>query len=135
MTQCFFTLTKIILHYINIEQYMITEINEKEQPSCETVSAKLPEQEFKKINDFVSDGLFLNEEDFVRESIREKLRNMEVITLRDIPYEQQKEEIIDYAEKHRVVDALEIADELHLDVFDVNDIMVELIKEGILEEL
>ena len=114
---------------------MITEINEKEQPSCETVSAKLPEQEFKKINDFVSDGLFLNEEDFVRESIREKLRNMEVITLRDIPYEQQKEEIIDYAEKHRVVDALEIADELHLDVFDVNDIIVELIKEGILEEL
>ena len=60
---------------------------------------------------------------------------MEAITLRDIPYKQQKEEIIDYAEKHRVVDALEIAEELRLDVFDVNDIMVELIKEGILEEL
>ena len=60
---------------------------------------------------------------------------MDAITLRDIPYEQQKEEIIDYAEKHRVVDALEIADELKLDVFEVNEIMVELIKEGILEEL
>ena len=88
-----------------------------------------------KINSLVCDGFFLNEEDFIRESVREKLRNMEAITLRDIPYQQQKEEIIDYAEKHRVVDALEIADELLLDVFDVNDIMVELIEEGILEEL
>ena len=114
---------------------MITETNEKNQPSCETVSAKLPKQELNRINDIVCDGFFLNEEDFVRESIREKLRDMEAITLRDIPYEQQKEEIIDYAEKHRVVDALEIADELRLDVFDVNDIMVELIKEGVLEEL
>ena len=135
MTLCFLALAKIILDYTDIEPYMITETNEKNQPSCKTVSTKLPKREFCKINDFVSDGFFLNEEDFVRESIREKLRDMEAITLRDIPYEQQKEEIIDYAEKHRVVDALEIADELRLDVFDVNDIMVELIKEGVLEEL
>ena len=135
MNLCFFALAKIILYSTNIEPYMITETNEKNQPSCETVSAKLPKQELNRINDIVCDGFFLNEEDFVRESIREKLRDMEAITLRDIPYEQQKEEIIDYAEKHRVVDALEIADELRLDVFDVNDIMVELIKEGVLEEL
>jgi hypothetical protein len=30
---------------------------------------------------------------------------------------------------------LEIADALQLDVFEVNEIMVQLIKEGILEEL
>ena len=114
---------------------MITETNKNKQPSCKIISTKLPEQEFSRINEFVSDGFFLNEEDFVRESIRDKLKDMEAITLRDIPYEQQKEEIIDYAEKHRVVDALEIADELNLDVFGVNEIMVELIREGILEEL
>ena len=114
---------------------MITNKNKIKQPSCETIATKLPQKESSKISEFVSDGFFLNEEDFVRESVRDKLRNMEAITLRDISYEQQKEEIIDYAEKHRVVDALEIADELRLDVFDVNDIMVELIKEGILEEL
>ena len=113
----------------------MTTKNQNKQPSCETISTKLPKQEFSKINEFVCDGFFLSEEDFVRESIRDKLRNMESITLRDIPYDQQKEEIIDYAEKHRVVDALEIADDLHLDVFEVNEIMVELIKEGILEEL
>ena len=134
-TLCFFTHSKIILVQTDIEPYMITEFDKSKQPSCKTISAKLPKKEFNKINDFVSDGFFLNEEDFVRQSIREKLKNMEAITLRDIPYEQQKEEIIDYAEKHKVVDALEIADELLLDVFDVNDIMAELIEEGILEEL
>ena len=43
--------------------------------------------------------------------------------------------IIDYAEIHDVVDALEIADSLQLDVFEVNEIMSELIDEGILREL
>lgn len=37
--------------------------------------------------------------------------------------------------EHEVADALEIADALRLDVFAVNDIMAELIKQGILEEL
>ena len=60
---------------------------------------------------------------------------MEPITLRDIPYEQQREEIIAYAKSHDDFDAIDVSDELLLDVFEVNDIMVELIKEGILEEL
>ena len=59
----------------------------------------------------------------------------DAITLRDIPHTQQIEEIIDYMSEHEVADALEIADALRLDVFDVNDIMAELIKQGILEEL
>ena len=42
---------------------------------------------------------------------------------------------IDFAESNGIVDALEIADALQLDVFEVNEIMVQLIKEGILEEL
>ena len=113
---------------------MITKTNENKQPSCE-IATKLAKKEFDKINEFISEGFFLNEEDFARESIREKLKSMEAITIRDIPHDQQKEEIIDYAEKYRVVDAIEIADELHLDVFEVNEIMVELINEGILEEL
>ena len=60
--------------------------------------------------------------------------------VKDMPYEEKREKIkrekiIDYAELNRVVDALEIADALQLDVFEVNEIMVQLIKEGILEEL
>ena len=55
--------------------------------------------------------------------------------VKDLPYDEQREKIIDYAELNGVVDALEIADALQLDVFEVNEIMIELIKEGILEEI
>ena len=55
--------------------------------------------------------------------------------VKKMPYEEQREKIIDYAELNGVVDALEIADALQLDVFEVNEIMVQLIKEGILEAL
>jgi hypothetical protein len=55
--------------------------------------------------------------------------------IKDLSYEEQREKIIDYAEINGVVDALEIADALQLDVFEVNEIMSQLIKEGILEEL
>ena len=87
------------------------------------------------INELVDDGLFNNVDDFLSEAINEKLGDMEPITLRDIPYDQQREEIIAYAKSHDDFDAMEVSDELLLDVFEVNDIMVELIKEGILEEL
>lgn len=55
--------------------------------------------------------------------------------VKDMPYDEQRKRIIDFAELNGVVDALEIADALQLDVFEVNKIMVQLIKEGILEEL
>lgn len=55
--------------------------------------------------------------------------------VRDVPYDEKRNMIIDYAEMNEVVDALEIADSLHLDVFEVNEIMVELINEGILKEI
>lgn len=60
--------------------------------------------------------------------------NMELY-VKDMPYDEQRKRIIDFAELNGVVDALEIADALQLDVFEVNKIMVQLIKEGILEEL
>lgn len=55
--------------------------------------------------------------------------------LKDMPYDEQKKRIIDFAEFNGVVDALEIADALQLDVFEVNEMMEQLIKEGILEEV
>lgn len=61
-------------------------------------------------------------------------KNMELY-VKDMPYDEQRNRIIDFAESNGIVDALEIADALQLDVFEVNEIMVQLIKEGILEEL
>lgn len=105
-------------------------------PVSKSVSTKLAEQEYNKINDLVNNGLFLNSADFVREAIREKLKTYDnEITLRQIPYIQMKEEIIDYVKKNPEVDAVDIADDLLLDAFEVNKILVELIKEGILGEV
>lgn len=46
-----------------------------------------------------------------------------------------KEEIIDYVKKNPEVDAVDIADDLLLDAFEVNEILVELVKEGIFGEV
>lgn len=113
-----------------------TEIK-KYSPVSKSIGTKLPEQEYNKIINFVEDGLFLNTADFVREAIREKINNMEEIVLRDIPLSQQRTEIIEYAKEHKneILDADIIANALRLDVFEVDDIMTELIKEEILEEI
>ena len=81
-------------------------------------------------------GLFLNSADFVREAIKEKLRAYDdIITLREVPYIQMKDEIIEYVKKNPEVDAMDIADDLLLDVFEVNEILVELTKEGLISEI
>ena len=114
---------------------MLSESN-VQQPISKSVSTKLAEQEYNRINELVADGLFLNSADFVREAIREKLKTYDEVTiLREIPYMQMKQEIIEYVKKHPGVDAVDIADDLLLDAFEVNDILVELIKEGILGEV
>ena len=111
--------------------------SEKNTPISKNIGTKLPEYEYNKVIGFVNEGLFLNAADFVREAIREKINRMEEIVLRDIPLSQQRTEIIEYAKEHKneIVDAEIIANALRLDVFDVDDIMTELIKENILEEI
>ena len=114
---------------------MLTQSSMLTKTSSKNLSIEVYQKDFKKINDLVDEGLFNNVDDFLNEAINEKLGDMELITLRDIPYEQQRKEIIEYAKTHGDFDAVDVSDELLLDVFEVNDIMVELIKDGILEEL
>ena len=105
------------------------------ETSSKNISIEVSQQDFNKINELVDEGLFNDVEDFLSEAIVEKLDDMEPITLREIPYEQQRKEIIEYAKTHGDFDAVDVSDELLLDPFEVSDIMVELINEGILEEL
>jgi len=65
---------------------MLTERN-LQQPVSKSVSTKLAQPEYDKINKLVADGLFLNSAGFVREAIREKLKTYdEVVILRELPY-------------------------------------------------
>ncbi|WP_462315600.1 hypothetical protein [Methanobrevibacter sp.] len=114
---------------------MLTQSSTLTQTTSKNLSIEVSQKDFEKINELVSDGLFNDVDDFLNEAINEKLGDMEPITLREIPYEQQRKEIIEYAKTHGDFDAVDVSDDLLLDVFEVNDIMVELIKEGILEEL
>ncbi|MBR0371391.1 MAG: hypothetical protein IJH63_11845 [Methanobrevibacter sp.] len=57
---------------------------------------------------------------------------IEEITLRDIPYAQQKEEIIEYCKQKKRVFLSDVANDLKLDLGDVYNIINELIDEGIL---
>ena len=57
---------------------------------------------------------------------------VEEITLRDIPYNQQKEEIIEYCKLNERVLMSDVAYDLKLDLEDVYNIVNELIDEGIL---
>ena len=111
---------------------MITKTKTIQSRSNKTIGTKVTEKEYNKINELISEGLYLNRADFVREAIRDKLKSLNEITLRDIPKQQQKNEIIAYLKEKGVADALEVSEALLLDIFDVNNIMIELKNEGIL---
>lgn len=57
------------------------------------------------------------------------------IGLRDIPRDQQKQEIIEYCQSHDDIFALDIEDELQIDFQDVCDILDELEREGKIHEV
>ncbi len=135
---CVFTHSRTFKKYILLTVQllsMLTQSSTLTQTTSKNLSIEVSQKDFEKINELVSDGLFNDVDDFLNEAINEKLGDMEPITLREIPYEQQRKEIIEYAKTHGDFDAVDVSDDLLLDVFEVNDIMVELIKEGILEEL
>lgn len=56
------------------------------------------------------------------------------ITLRDIPKDQRKEEIIIYCQEHDAIDSWEIAEELRLETGEVEEILEELVCEGTIKE-
>lgn len=57
------------------------------------------------------------------------------IRLRDIPKEQQKQEIIEYCNTHEDIFALDIEEELQIDFMDICEILEELENEGIIKEI
>lgn len=77
----------------------------------------------------------LDVDDLVAKILSGNLDSDDALDIRDISYSQMRKETIDYMQKHEVSDALEISESLKLDVFEVNEIMAQLIKEGILEEV
>ncbi len=57
------------------------------------VGAVIPDMEYSQITNLVKRGMYLNDSDFVREAIRDKLKTVKEINLRDISYSQQKKKL------------------------------------------
>ncbi|MCL2116118.1 MAG: hypothetical protein FWH29_07845 [Methanobrevibacter sp.] len=100
-----------------------------------SVATKLTSLELQKINNIVDIGMYLNSSDFLREAVREKLKAIEVINIRDIDYETAKKEVLEYHETHETAYISEISENLKLDLSLTVNIIDELIKKGKIEEV
>ena len=117
---------KYILHNMLVKEEIILE--------NKNIGTKIAAQEYKKIMNLVNNGFFINSSDFLREAIRDKLKEYEIIELRELTHDEAKIEILNFCKKTQTFDISIIADELKLDIFFVNNIVEELIEEGIIEE-
>jgi len=98
-----------------------------------SVATKLTQKDQEEINKIVEAGFFLNNSDFIRQAIRDKINEYKIINIRDIPKEQAKEEIQEYYKNHGKAYASEVAEELELELDLVFEITDELEKENKLE--
>lgn len=94
------------------------------------VGAKVTQREYEEISELVDAGAFSSASDFVREAIRDKLKGIEVIEIRDVDYETAKKEILDYYQKYKEADLSEVSEKLRLDLQLVFQITNDLIEEG-----
>jgi len=98
-----------------------------------SVSTKLTPVEQEEINKIIAAGFFLNTSDFIRQAIRDKIKEYKIINIRNIPKEQAKEEIKEYYKTNDKAYVSEVAEDLELELELVFEITDELEKENQLE--
>ena len=103
---------------------------EKEIKHAKTVGTKLTPREYDEIVKMIDMGIFLSVSDFLRESIRDKLKATKVIKLRDINYGDAKKEVLGYYKNYNESYDYEVAENLELDYDLVCQITEELEQEG-----
>ncbi|MCC7554050.1 MAG: ribbon-helix-helix domain-containing protein [Methanobacteriaceae archaeon] len=104
------------------------------QTRNKSIATKLTAIEQDEIKKLIDAGIFLNNSDFVRQAIRDKLNEYKVINIREIPKPQAKKEIKQYMEQHNTAYVSEIAEDLELDLDLVFNLVDELEKENQIEE-
>jgi Arc/MetJ-type ribon-helix-helix transcriptional regulator len=96
----------------------------KEKSISKSIATKLPQIELEEINRLVDAGVFLSGSDFVREAIRDKLRSIKIIKIRDLDYDTAKKEVLGYYREYNKAFMSDVADDLELDlelVVNIND--------------
>jgi hypothetical protein len=112
----------------------MTFVNHKNlKPTAKTVGTKLTPREFEEVSELIDNGLYLSVSDFIRESIRDKLKATKVIKLRDIDYSIAKKEVLGYYRNYNEDYDYEVSEDLELDYKLVRQITEELEQEGRLQ--
>lgn len=120
----------LILYIVNHIQLTMTYVNQKETKQSKTIGTKLTPREYEEISGLVDAGIYLSASDFVRESIRDKLKSIRVIKIRDVDYETAKKEVLGYYRSYDEAYISEVSADLELDLELVNQITEELEHEG-----
>lgn len=102
----------------------------KQDPRPKAVGTKLTPRESEEINNLIQAGIYLSVSDFIREAVRDKLKAIKVIKIRDINYDEAKKEILGYYKNYSEAYDFEVADDLELDYELVCQITDELEVEG-----
>lgn len=115
---------------VNHIQQSMTYVNQKNRKQSKTIGTKLTPREYEEISDLVDAGIYLSASDFVRESIRDKLKSIRIIKIRDIDYETAKKEVLGYYRSYDEAYISDVSADLELDLELVNQITEELEYEG-----
>ena len=94
------------------------------------VGTKVTPREIKEIESLIKAGVYLSVSDFIREAVRDKLKAIKVIKIRDVDYDTAKREVLGYYRSYSEAYDYEVADDLELDYELVCRITDELEKEG-----
>ncbi len=95
-----------------------------------TIGTKLTHNEIEVINNLIEAGVYLSVSDFLREAVREKLKAIKVIKVRNVNYDTAKKEVLGYYQAYSEAYDYQVADDLELDYELVCQIVDELQEEG-----
>ncbi|WP_407462001.1 ribbon-helix-helix domain-containing protein [Methanobrevibacter sp.] len=113
----------------------MTEINKNNKEIGKTIATKVPINIHNQLINLIEKGDYLSISDFLREAIREQLKNYKVANFRKVDYFEAKKEIISYFIKYNDCFLDEIAIDLELDFELVFNIINDLILEGRIEKI
>jgi len=95
------------------------------------VAVRLSRDDYARIRELIEAGLYRSSADFLREAVREKLRTMEVISVRNLDLEDAEKMIENYLAEHPGPSfASEIADALGIDYGITFKAIHKLLEEG-----
>jgi len=118
-----------------VKRYIISSMLSSEKLESKSLATKLTPVELQEIENLVSAGLYLNSSDFLRDAVRERLRAIKVIKLKDIDYETAKKEVLGYYKEYEKAFLSDVSNDLELDLELVVKITDELIKESRIKEV